>query len=62
MQNYIFWSEEGSGFGEPRGTPPPRIPRGTPLRIIALLQIICPRHCATMTANFVEISYALEPA
>ena len=25
-----FWSEIGSGFGEPGGTPPPRITRGTP--------------------------------
>ena len=23
----IFWSEIGSGFGEPGSTPPPRIPR-----------------------------------
>ena len=23
----IFWSEIGSEFGEPGGTPPPRIPR-----------------------------------
>ena len=29
MENYIFWSEIGSGFGEPGGTPPPRIPRHT---------------------------------
>ena len=26
-----FWSEIGSGLGEPGGTPPPRIPRSTPL-------------------------------
>ena len=26
----VFWSEIGSGFGEPGGTPPPRIPRNTP--------------------------------
>ena len=26
----IFWSEIGSGFEEPGGTPPPRIPRSTP--------------------------------
>ena len=26
VENYIFWSEIGSGFGEPGGTPPPRIP------------------------------------
>ena len=30
MENGTFWSEIGSGFGEPGGTPPPRIPRGTP--------------------------------
>ena len=30
VKNDIFWSERGSGFGEPGGTPPPRIPRSTP--------------------------------
>ena len=30
MENYIFWSEIGSGFEEPGGTPTPRIPRSTP--------------------------------
>ena len=30
VENYIFWSEIGSGFGEPGGTPQPRIPRSTP--------------------------------
>ena len=30
MENDIFWSEIGSGFGEPGGTPPSRIPRSTP--------------------------------
>ena len=30
VENDIFWSETGSGFGEPGCTPPPRIPRGTP--------------------------------
>ena len=30
MENGIFWSEIGSGFGEPGGTPLPRIPRCTP--------------------------------
>ena len=30
VENYIFWSEIGSGFGEPGGTPPPRISRSTP--------------------------------
>ena len=30
VENDIFWSEIGSGFGEAGGTPPPRIPRSTP--------------------------------
>ena len=30
VENGIFWSETGSGFGEAGGTPPPRIPRSTP--------------------------------
>ena len=29
-ENNIFWSEIGSGFGEPGGTTPPRIPRSAP--------------------------------
>ena len=29
-ENDIFWSEIGSGFGKPGGTPPLRIPRNTP--------------------------------
>ena len=32
MENYIFWSEIGSGFGERGGIPPPRIPWGIPPR------------------------------
>ena len=30
VENGIFWSEIGSGFGEPGGTPLPKIPRSTP--------------------------------
>ena len=30
VEKYIFWSEIGSEFGEPGGTPQPRIPRSTP--------------------------------
>ena len=33
VENDIFWSEVGSGFGEPGSTPPPRIPRSTPLLV-----------------------------
>ena len=29
VENGIFWSELGSGFGEPGGTTPPRIPKST---------------------------------
>ena len=29
-ENYIFWSEIGSRFGELGGTPPRRIPGSTP--------------------------------
>ena len=30
VENDVIWSEIGSGFGEPGGSPPPRIPRSTP--------------------------------
>ena len=30
LENGIFWSEIGSGFGEPGGTPRPRILRSIP--------------------------------
>ena len=30
VDNYIFWSEIGSGFEELGGTSPPRIPRRPP--------------------------------
>ena len=30
MENGMFWSEIGSGFREPGGTLPPRIPRNIP--------------------------------
>ena len=35
VENYIFWPETGSGFGEPGGTPPQRIASGT-LRVEVL--------------------------
>ena len=34
MENEIFWSEIGSGFGEQGGILSPRIPRSTPGREI----------------------------
>ena len=33
VENDIFWSDIGSGFGELGGTPPPRIPRSNPPRV-----------------------------
>ena len=30
VENDIFWSEIGSGFGKQGGAPQPRIPSGTP--------------------------------
>ena len=33
VNNDIFWSEVGSGFGEPGCTPPPRILRSPPREI-----------------------------
>lgn len=33
VENCIFWSEIGYGFGEPGGTLPPTIPRGTHLLV-----------------------------
>ena len=46
-KNDIFWCKIGSGFGEPKGTPPPKIPRSTRvfrvpfcLRVCFKLQII----------------------
>ena len=30
VENFFFWSEIGSVFGDPRGTPPLRISRSTP--------------------------------
>ena len=37
----MFWSEKGSGFGEPGGTPPPQIPRSIPpgAMIITMLSV-----------------------
>ena len=30
LENYVFWFEQGSMFGEPGGTPPQKNMRGTP--------------------------------
>ena len=37
VENYIFWSEIGSGSEEVGGTPPPRILRSIPLGFEAAL-------------------------
>ena len=34
VENDIFWSETGSGFGEPGGATPPKIPRSTPRGVV----------------------------
>ena len=34
LKNDIFGSEKGSGFGEPGGTSPPKIPKCTLLGIV----------------------------
>ena len=47
----IFWSEIGSGFKEPRGTPPLRIPRSTPI----------PRRTVVKTFHELEWCYLLYP-
>ena len=44
VENYIFWSEIGSGFGEQGGTPPPlspvqRLPLGIPTKIAIIEKI-----------------------
>ena len=41
VENYIFGSEIGSGFGEPWGTPPPRFPRSTPPGHIDTVRPFC---------------------
>ena len=43
VENDMFWSEIGSGFGEPGGTPLPIIPRSTPPPDI--------EHCAFVNGN-----------
>ena len=37
VENDIFWSEIVSGFGEPGGTPPPRIHRRYPPGMFSVL-------------------------
>ena len=40
VKNDIFWSEIGSGFGEPGGTPPPGSPISIPVFRPGLLEIV----------------------
>ena len=57
----MFWSEIRSGFGEPGGTPPPRIPRSTPrafsLDISAVILRVCLHdgHVANEALDFTRI-------
>jgi len=44
LENYIFWSEIGSGYGDPCGTSPPNI-----LRSIHLLPVSQDSDMATLT-------------
>ena len=36
VENEMFWSEMGSGFKAEDGTPPPRLSRSTPSRVLYL--------------------------
>ena len=40
-ENYIFWSEIGSGFGKLGSTPPPRILKGTLRVFFKLTSVAC---------------------
>ena len=40
VKNDIFWSDMWSGFGEPGGTPPPRIPIPIPVFRPGLLKMM----------------------
>ena len=58
----MFWSEIGSGFGEPGGTTPPQIPRSPPpppgiesSPAVLLNSSICfSVFCKTKFGNFLE--------
>ena len=56
--NCPFWSEIWSGFCEPRGTPPSRIPRGTPtgnrLNHLCKLRRRVPRNSSLDQCGFPE--------
>ena len=40
VKNDIFWADMWSGFGEPGGTPPPRIPIPIPVFRPGLLKMM----------------------
>ena len=41
VENGIFWSEIGSGFGDAGSTPPPKIPRSIPPGYIYFKDVLC---------------------
>ena len=59
VESDIFWSEIGSGFGKPGGTPQPRIPRNTPpgLKFPLLAFLLLNRNMFTF---WCEWGYSLE--
>ena len=50
-----FWSEIGSGFGEPGGTPLPRIPRSTPRVTAPICLFPCQWHNGVSSLNSCSI-------
>jgi len=46
VENYIFWSEIGSGFEGTGGTHPPRIPRSTAPGGGSRQRTLLPRACS----------------
>ena len=50
VENYILCSEIRSRFGEPSGTPPPRIPRSTPPQAYRIITTVTGHFCSDRSA------------